>query len=156
MIFCNPHLRNDPLLYGVDFDQDHSDEDVDTQLANLKIDNSGFVKEKFLDADDGARYSHRNGNRVKIFSIISDDGSEILDSYFTSYGDSEIHEVMLKDEIRTDSYRDFVYSTRTCLRTSCFGCRMRTGILSMFAAKAGAKMVYAVDNSTFIGKRKKK
>lgn len=58
---------------------------------------------------------------------------------------------MLKDSIRTDAYRDFIYDNKHLFKGKVVldvGCG--TGILSMFCAKAGAKMVIAVDNSDII------
>lgn len=66
---------------------------------------------------------------------------------------SDIHETMLKDTVRTDAYRDFIYnhkglfSGKVVLDVGC-----GTGILSMFCAKAGAAKVIAVDNSAIIDK----
>lgn len=60
---------------------------------------------------------------------------------------------MLKDTIRTDAYRDFIYDNKNLFKDKVVldvGCG--TGILSMFCAKAGAKMVIAVDNSGIIDK----
>lgn len=60
---------------------------------------------------------------------------------------------MIKDSIRTDAYRDFIYDNKHLFKDKVVldvGCG--TGILSMFCAKAGAKQVIAVDNSDIIGK----
>jgi type I protein arginine methyltransferase len=60
---------------------------------------------------------------------------------------------MLKDTVRTDAYRDFIYDNKNLFKDKIVldvGCG--TGILSMFCAKAGAKKVIAVDNSEIINK----
>ena len=60
---------------------------------------------------------------------------------------------MLKDSVRTSTYRDFIYTHKHLFADKVIldvGCG--TGILSLFAAKAGAKIVYAVDNSDIIHK----
>ncbi|XP_055363467.1 protein arginine N-methyltransferase 3 isoform X2 [Betta splendens] len=73
------------------------------------------------------------------------------EAYFSSYGHFGIHEEMLKDKVRTESYRDFMYNNPDVFRDKVVldvGCG--TGILSMFAARAGAKSVIAVDQSEII------
>jgi protein arginine N-methyltransferase 3 len=73
--------------------------------------------------------------------------------YFSSYSYNAIHESMLKDTIRTDAYRDFIYDNKHLFAGKVVldvGCG--TGILSMFCARAGAKKVIAVDNSDIIDK----
>ncbi|KAF7176787.1 hypothetical protein CNMCM7691_003947 [Aspergillus felis] len=73
--------------------------------------------------------------------------------YFTSYDHHGIHEEMLKDDVRTRSYRDSIYQNRHIFKDKVVldvGCG--TGILSMFAAKAGAKHVIGVDMSSIIEK----
>ncbi|XP_043829248.1 protein arginine N-methyltransferase 3 isoform X2 [Dromiciops gliroides] len=71
--------------------------------------------------------------------------------YFSSYGHYGIHEEMLKDKVRTESYRDFIYQNSHIFKDKVVldvGCG--TGILSMFAAKAGAKRVIGVDQSEIL------
>ncbi|XP_059396136.1 protein arginine N-methyltransferase 3-like [Carassius carassius] len=73
------------------------------------------------------------------------------EAYFSSYGHYSIHEEMLKDKVRTESYRDFMYHNMDVFKGKVVldvGCG--TGILSMFAAKAGARKVIAVDQSEII------
>ncbi|KAF2745116.1 arginine n-methyltransferas-like protein [Sporormia fimetaria CBS 119925] len=89
-------------------------------------------------------------------------GSDGLDTlphseahYFNSYNHHGIHEEMLKDEVRTKSYRDAIYQNAHLFKDKVVldvGCG--TSILSMFAVKAGAKHVIGVDMSTIIEKAK--
>lgn len=56
-----------------------------------------------------------------------------------------IHEEMLKDEVRTLTYRNAIYHNKHLVKDKIVldvGCG--TGILSMFAARAGAKLVIGV------------
>lgn len=62
---------------------------------------------------------------------------------------------MLKDTVRTTSYRNSMYQNRHLFHNKIVldvGCG--TGILSMFAAKAGAKLVIGVDMSNIIDQAK--
>ncbi|KAH8695391.1 histone H4 arginine methyltransferase RmtA [Talaromyces proteolyticus] len=73
--------------------------------------------------------------------------------YFTSYDHHGIHEEMLKDDVRTRSYRDAIYQNKHIFKDKVVldvGCG--TGILSMFAVRAGAKHVIGVDMSSIIEK----
>ncbi|KAL2015743.1 hypothetical protein VTK56DRAFT_4890 [Thermocarpiscus australiensis] len=73
--------------------------------------------------------------------------------YFESYAHNDIHETMLKDTVRTDAYRDFIYNNKHLFAGKVVldvGCG--TGILSMFCARAGAAKVIAVDNSAILDK----
>lgn len=63
---------------------------------------------------------------------------------------------MLTDKVRTSAYASFILGTPALFDNAVVldvGCG--TGILSMFAARSGAKRVYAVDASD-IAKRAKK
>ncbi|KAI8848954.1 S-adenosyl-L-methionine-dependent methyltransferase [Chytridium lagenaria] len=77
------------------------------------------------------------------------------DYYFDSYAHFGIHEEMLKDEVRTTSYRNSIYMNQHLFKDKVVldvGCG--TGILCMFAAKAGAKLVIGVDMSNIIDQAK--
>lgn len=76
---------------------------------------------------------------------VSTDEMTSKDYYFDSYAHFGIHEEMLKDEIRTLTYRNAVYHNKHLFKGKVvldIGCG--TGILSMFAAKAGAAKVIGV------------
>lgn len=71
--------------------------------------------------------------------------------YFGSYDHFSIHEEMLKDRVRTLSYRQAIHKNKDLFKDKVVldvGCG--TGILSMFAAQAGARHVIAVDMSNII------
>jgi len=73
------------------------------------------------------------------------------DYYFDSYAHFGIHEEMLKDEVRTLTYRNSMYHNRHLFKDKVVldvGCG--TGVLSMFAAKAGAAKVIGVDCSNIV------
>ncbi|CAA7260617.1 unnamed protein product [Cyclocybe aegerita] len=78
------------------------------------------------------------------------------DYYADSYAHFGIHEEMLKDTVRTGSYRNAIvnnahlFKGKTVLDVGC-----GTGILSMFAAKAGAKHVVGIDMSNIIEQAQK-
>lgn len=70
------------------------------------------------------------------------------DYYFNSYAHFGIHEEMIKDEVRTGTYRNAILENTHLFKDKIVldvGCG--TGILSLFAAQAGARHVYAVDYS---------
>ena len=68
------------------------------------------------------------------------------DGYFGGYSTRRIHELMLRDRTRTLAYQRFIYANphlfagKVVLDVGC-----GTGILSLFCAKAGAKLVIGVD-----------
>lgn len=73
------------------------------------------------------------------------------DYYFDSYSHFGIHEEMLKDTVRTKAYMNAILQSKHLFKDKVVldvGCG--TGILSMFAAKAGAKHVYGVDCSSIL------
>jgi predicted RNA methylase len=72
--------------------------------------------------------------------------------YFSSYGHFGIHETMLRDRVRTLAYKEAIEAHAPSLLRGRVvmdvGCG--SGVLSMFAAKAGAARVVGVDRSDII------
>ncbi|KAI5456267.1 S-adenosyl-L-methionine-dependent methyltransferase [Mariannaea sp. PMI_226] len=165
--FLQPVLENDALIFSLD----ELLEVTDSPEANLTV--------KGLDVQTNSQLSSRNQElqeelekvrgqfanyRLAVEKTLDDrwgDDSEPVPSkkkddsayYFESYAAHEIHETMLKDVVRTDAYRDFIYNNKHIFKDKIvldIGCG--TGILSMFCAKAGARHVIAVDKSDIITK----
>ncbi|EJD03225.1 S-adenosyl-L-methionine-dependent methyltransferase [Fomitiporia mediterranea MF3/22] len=88
--------------------------------------------------------------------VVSSDSMTSRDYYADSYAHFGIHEEMLKDTVRTGSYRAAIinnphlFKGKTVLDVGC-----GTGILSMFAAKAGASHVVGIDMSNIIDQAQK-
>jgi type I protein arginine methyltransferase len=75
-------------------------------------------------------------------------GRDAHDYYYGSYSSFHIHEEMLKDKVRTRAYQRAIEENPEDFKGKIvmdIGCG--TGILSIFAARAGAKHVYAVENA---------
>lgn len=82
---------------------------------------------------------------------VSVDDMTSRDYYFDSYAHYGIHEEMLKDEVRTVTYRNSMYHNKHLFKGKIvldIGCG--TGILSMFAAKAGAARVIGIECSNIV------
>ncbi|XP_046395851.1 protein arginine N-methyltransferase 1 [Ischnura elegans] len=70
------------------------------------------------------------------------------DSYFGTYAHFGIHHEMLSDKSRTEAYQAAFYQNKDAVNGKVVldvGCG--TGILSLFASKAGAAKVFAIDKS---------
>lgn len=164
--YLKPFLEDDALLYSLDdvFEEGANVgpvSEVDQLREQLEALQSQFsayreqVQNVMLDRleqSDSAPGSANvpAGSSQKKTSTEADD---IENGYFNSYSYNAIHESMIKDKIRTDAYRDFIYDHKGLFKDKVVldvGCG--TGILSMFCAKAGAKLVIAVDNSNIIDK----
>jgi protein arginine N-methyltransferase 3 len=69
---------------------------------------------------------------------------------------ADIHAVMIQDKVRTSTYAQFILTNPVLFRDAVVldvGCG--TGILSLFAARSGAKRVFAVDASDIAEKAEK-
>ena len=78
--------------------------------------------------------------------IVKPENKGEKDYYFNSYSSFYIHEDMIKDHVRTNSYRKAIENNHEAFKDKIvldIGCG--TGILSIFAARAGAKHVYGLE-----------
>mmetsp|Transcript_19638 Transcript_19638/g.25876 ORF Transcript_19638/g.25876 Transcript_19638/m.25876 type:complete len:357 (+) Transcript_19638:218-1288(+) len=97
-----------------------------------------------------AKMAEVNGAEKTGAQSMETEGSQMTskDYYFDSYSHFGIHEEMLKDEVRTRSYMNAIegnahlFRGKTVLDVGC-----GTGILCMFAARAGASKVFGVECS---------
>ncbi|RKO97683.1 hypothetical protein CXG81DRAFT_15179 [Caulochytrium protostelioides] len=163
--YLKPVLEADPLLFADDEDDDDARSDAAgaaeaetasvpraqyEQLLRAFQDYKAMVDTTFMDKAVSAVVSSVRAEPAPSKPA----GDEPDDAYyFDGYGCIDIHESMLKDKVRTDAYRDFIYDNKDLFQGKVVldvGCG--TGILSLFAAKAGARRVYAVDNSSIIQK----
>ena len=163
--YLKPVLEDDALLYSLDdlFDDPAGQgpvsevEQLREQLANLQSQIAAYREQvetamlERLDSSEPARGSNATAQNPK--SGENNNAEDLEKGYFQSYSYNTIHELMIKDRVRTDAYRDFIYDHKHLFKDKMVldvGCG--TGILSMFCAMAGAKLVIAADNSDIIEK----
>ncbi|KAJ6441696.1 Ribosomal protein arginine N-methyltransferase rmt3 [Purpureocillium lavendulum] len=123
-------------------------EAIRSSFANYRLTVQETLDRRWGDEQDGP-----DGSVKPSAQASSPPARNNSDYYFESYAFNDIHETMLKDRIRTDAYRDFIYNNKHLIKGKVvldIGCG--TGILSMFCAKAGAARVIAVDKSDIIDK----
>ncbi|XP_073824827.1 arginine methyltransferase 8 [Musca autumnalis] len=72
----------------------------------------------------------------------------LQNTYFSEYEDLEVHEIMLRDRPRQEAYKNAIMQNAALFKDKVvMDVGAGTGILSAFCAKAGAKLVYAVEAS---------
>lgn len=171
--YLKPAITDDPLLQFM-IDDDDSDLDVEIQgdendivyirqklekaeHANAKLSSrlqqatdqikqmKSFMQDIVLTGDVGIYRpvaACRQGNSDFVDEEYEDSG------YFGTYAHHDIHAEMLQDTVRTNAYRDVIMNNKDAFHDKVVldvGCG--TGILSMFAAQAGARHVYGIDMS---------
>nr|CCA15884.1 Chloride Channel (ClC) Family putative [Albugo laibachii Nc14] len=175
-IYFTPVLSNDAVLYSLgDDDEDSAKEDGNETSHTEKSESTDLTSEHIqrLKAENLAlrdqatitkAFIHKvtcgdEGNTDKDLVTVSTQKKakqvnfkvDELDSYyFDSYSHVGIHYEMLTDRVRTEAYRNailnnaYLYNDKVVLDVGC-----GTGILSMFAAQAGAAQVIGIDCSEF-------
>ena len=68
--------------------------------------------------------------------------------YFEGYSKVDIHQQMIGDTVRTEAYKEAIFESVAGRVVIDVGAG--TGILSIFAAEAGAKYVYAIEASDIV------
>ncbi|XVF01731.1 hypothetical protein REPUB_Repub04eG0114000 [Reevesia pubescens] len=95
-----------------------------------------------------SEHQHNNNNNEQQEQKSPSPCTDFDMAYFHSYAHVGIHEEMIKDRVRTETYRAAIMQHQSFIEGKVVmdvGCG--TGILSIFCAQAGAKRVYAVDAS---------
>ncbi|CAE6396058.1 unnamed protein product [Rhizoctonia solani] len=151
-----PVVEDDPLLLlGND---EWSDDEEDKLGDNKKIAEmeQEFEKIRVRFEDLGRRVPELLSESETPQEMVASTSSEVAPSkprdddthYFDSYSYNEIHAVMIQDSVRTSSYATFILSNPQIFKDAVVmdvGCG--SGILSMFAARAGARKVFAIEAS---------
>ena len=102
-----------------------------------KSEEEGFTGDSSLWFSDKKYYENLPGNS---------DIYHQKDYYFNSYSNFYIHEEMLKDKVRTGTYQKAILENKEIFKNKIvLDIGSGTGILSFFAAQAGAKHVYGIE-----------
>lgn len=122
--------------YGNNYNQNRTNVYVKNTNKVEKSEEEGFTGTKKNWFNDEEYYKRLPGTMEKTEK----------DYYFNSYSSFYIHEEMIKDTIRTGSYQRAIMNNPEVFKDKIvldIGCG--TGILSIFAARAGAKHVYGIE-----------
>ncbi|GFQ90233.1 protein arginine N-methyltransferase 1-B [Trichonephila clavata] len=112
------------------------------KYCSVSTTESGNMNGEMTPNSDKAKYCFRCQKEMDGLTTYRPEEMTSKDYYFDSYAHFGIHEEMLKDEVRTLTYRNAMYHNKHLFRGKTvldIGCG--TGILCMFAAKAGASKV---------------
>lgn len=106
---------------------------------------------RLMSTEPGPSSSVKPVTKKNVENGVASVSLDIDNGYFESYSHFGIHHSMLSDKVRTETYRDALLKNSAVIKDKIvmdLGCG--TSILSMFASQAGAKTVYAVDQSEII------
>ena len=152
--YLKPALAEDPLLFEVDYDGDDDAGDESDDARDLQTENA-LLRAQLAQCQEAlqrALLAEKSVVVAKAEAPASEEAPAMKDAYyFDSYSHFDIHEEMLRDAVRTESYKAAlshpVVKSKRVLDVGC-----GTGILSMFAASAGASEVVGVDLSAMVEK----
>ncbi|EEB95768.1 hypothetical protein MPER_05210, partial [Moniliophthora perniciosa FA553] len=156
--YLRPIIEDDPLLQLQSGNWSDSEDESTNSDPEKRI---RVLEHKLAQArEEFNAYRALIGQRLNLIEAASDERAEAEaksrddDShYFESYEANDIHAVMIQDQVRTSTYARYILTTPTVFEGATVldvGCG--TAILSLFAARAGAKRVIAVDASDIASK----
>lgn len=179
-IYLQPIIQEDPLLYGLgklleargmddavlsrEGDGRTGDESKDKACGNITMEAEGpdsnpeFLMQENESLRTDLREAHARLRRLSMLMAAVDDDVRVSSTpqapdndtyYFRSYNHHAIHETMLKDRVRTHAYRDAIFQAGMTGKVV-LDVGAGSGVLSMFAAKAGADLVFGVDCSEIV------
>ena len=125
---------------------------TDENIALSEDEKMELLRKRLQKYEEFIRSLTADDENIKSVAPIKDAVSSGPDSgYFGSYSHLDIHEVMLKDKHRTNSYAAAIIENTDRIKGKIVldvGCG--SGILSMLAAKAGASLVIGIDVSDIL------
>jgi len=160
-------IEDDPLLQ-FDVEEDLDTLDLSDEVEDETFEIVRFYEGKLKNADAKIENLNELVSKLRTYASdvldnskpvrqATDDGLDEHEDvpYASSYSNYGIHLEMLQDKVRTETYMKSMLENSEYFKDKVVldvGCG--TGILSMFAAKAGAKLVVAVDMSGVIDQAK--
>ncbi|TRM62093.1 S-adenosyl-L-methionine-dependent methyltransferase [Schizophyllum amplum] len=146
--YLKPVLEDDPLLLLQTADEWSDDEESADPSRKIRA-----LENKLAQAQrELAEYRSIVNRQLDLDTVRTEEPSKPARDddthYFDSYAENDIHAVMIQDKVRTSTYAHFILGNANLFRDAIVldvGCG--TGILSLFAARSGAKRVFAVDAS---------
>ncbi|PSS18961.1 Protein arginine N-methyltransferase [Actinidia chinensis var. chinensis] len=140
-------------LYDFNTQEDGRKEIASTSNCCLNVANPSEVMVDGVDVKEDCCSSHgkskdKHWEICSAKAAVTNEIKNVNKNYFGSYSSFAIHREMISDKVRTDAYRQAILNNPSLLHGAAVldvGCG--TGILSLFAAQAGASSVIAVEAS---------
>jgi predicted RNA methylase len=154
-VYLMPVLSDDKLIMdAIEMDENDNENDGETNVHSTGDGNLGSKSEYLDKLEQELEHANRLLKLTIDEGIASEKDPQKKDNdtyYFESYDDIGIHFDMLRDKSRSNAYCEGISTYKHLFENKIvldIGCG--TGVLSIFAARAGAKHVFAIDASNII------